>query len=276
MTVKTFKLFSMAALALVMAACSNDGELDLQPAQQDKIPFIATIPAPNSNATTRTTYTESGDQINVTWKVGDKIALVHNTIKDVATVTAVDGSGNATITATITGSPNDGDDIVLVYPEDYVQGVTGVTNYTPAAHLAAQLYNQEGTLDYIQKYLDLREGAGKLAVGGAGASLKPSVKMDSKLAIWKLTLCENGINVDGINTVEVWVGEVCEVDALTETSFSGGVVYLGLIPSWMGTGDLTIKAYLDNSATCTYTKVGGVSFTAGKYYQSTVNMTGED
>ena len=39
---KTLKLFSMAALALVMAACSNDDNEIQQPAQQGPITFTAT------------------------------------------------------------------------------------------------------------------------------------------------------------------------------------------------------------------------------------------
>ena len=107
----------MAALALTFVACSND---DNDMAQQEgKIPFSATIAAPNSGATTRTTYTESGTSINVVWKSGDQIALVHGGVKDVVTVSTPNPDGSAPITGTITvGSDNE--DIVLVYPADLV------------------------------------------------------------------------------------------------------------------------------------------------------------
>ena len=64
--IKTFKIFSMAAMALMMAACSSeDAALNNSTAQQQgrKVQFTATIAAPNSGAGTRTEYTEvtSGD-----------------------------------------------------------------------------------------------------------------------------------------------------------------------------------------------------------------------
>ena len=58
---KTFKIFSTAALALMMAACSSeDAALNNSPAQQQgrKVHFTATIAAPSGNAGTRTEYTE--------------------------------------------------------------------------------------------------------------------------------------------------------------------------------------------------------------------------
>ena len=132
---KTLKLFCMAALTLVMGACSNDDNEMEQPAQpQTQIHFTATIAALGNGATTRTTYTENGKTINVAWAVDDQIALVHNGVKDVATVTAVDDvSGNATIEATLTGSPSDQDDVVLVYPADAVGEVSDGTTYTTDA-----------------------------------------------------------------------------------------------------------------------------------------------
>ena len=78
---KTFRLFSMAALALVMAACgSEDNTLETaSPAKPGLIPFSATV-APLSGATTRTVYTpgtdgESKSIINVAWKEGDQIFI---------------------------------------------------------------------------------------------------------------------------------------------------------------------------------------------------------
>ena len=76
---KTFKILSIAALALMMGACNNeDPVLDNNPATGQQIQFSATIAAPGSGATTRTIYTEQTDNgiIKVSWKEGDEIALI--------------------------------------------------------------------------------------------------------------------------------------------------------------------------------------------------------
>ena len=197
---KAIKLFSMAALAIMMAACSNDlneiTEQPQQPQQAEGIPFKAILPAPGSDAATRTTYGTFGGAsgLPVSWRAkdgtydGDQIALLHNGVKDVATVTAVDASGNATIEATITGSPADNDDVVLVYPAASVNSTGSGTGFTPDATYAARQLAQDGTLEYIANYLDGREGSGKLLVNSEGASLKSNVSMASKIAIWQFWL----------------------------------------------------------------------------------------
>ena len=131
---KTFRLFSMAALALMMAACSNNEDSALEntiPAAPGTMHFTATIAAPSGDATTRTVYTEVGTTINVKWKVGDQIALVHNGVVDVAEVKTVDDvTGKATIEANITGSPSDDDVVTLAYPANAVVSATPYKTFT--------------------------------------------------------------------------------------------------------------------------------------------------
>ena len=276
-TMKTLRIFSMAALVLVMAACTSS---DIEIPQQDgKIHFTAKIAAPNSGSATKTVYTVNGTTINVAWRAkeegvyeGDKIALIHNGEKDIATVTAVDGSGNATIEATITGEPEEGDDVVLVYPAASVNATGSGTGFTPDETYALKGFAQDGTLDYISTYLDGRQGSGKLSVSGATATLKGSVKMDSQIAIWKLTLQDNSATPNALSasavTVTVGTTPVAAASALSATS----EYYLCLVPAAMSSGNLTISATV-GSDTYSYTKEGGVTLVAGKYYQSTVTMT---
>ena len=276
----------MAALALTFAACSNDDNDVTQ--QEGKIPFSATIAAPSSGATTRTTYTESGTSINVAWKSGDQIALVHGGVKDVVTVGTPNPDGSAPITGTITVGA-DNEDIVLVYPADLVASATGGTAYTENATVTNKFKTQAGTLAYIQDNLDIRKGTGKLAVSGASASLKANVSMASQIAIWKLTMT----HLDPIypNKVIVKVGgnsvaetALADIASVAETSGTGYlaypvVVHLALDPSTMGSGALRIDAYesyhspTDYSDDYYYEKAGGVSLTAGKYYQSSFELT---
>lgn len=269
---KTLKLFSMAALALLMAACSNDDN-DV-PQQEGKIPFSATIAAPSSGATTRTIYNETSDgYINVAWKSGDQIALVHGGVKDVVTVGTPNPDGSAPISGTITVGA-DNEDIVLVYPADLVASATGGTAYTENATVTNKFKTQAGTLAYIQDNLDIRKGTGKLAVSGASASLKANVSMASQIAIWKLTMTH--YNPIDPKKVIVKVGGNSVAEASISVYYATTVVvYLALDPATMGSGALRIEAYENYPATSWgyyYEKAGGVSLTAGKYYQSSFEM----
>lgn len=262
------KCIIMAALALTFVACSND---DNDMAQQEgKIPFSATIAAPSSGATTRTTYTESGTSINVAWKSGDQIALVHGGVMDVVTVGTPNPDGSAPISGTITVGA-DNEDIVLVYPADLVASATGGTAYTENATVTNKFMTQAGTLAYIQDNLDIRKGTGKLAVSGASASLKANVSMASQIAIWKLTMTHKIMGEIWPNKVFVKVGGNSVAETSDANVFNPAVVYLALDPATMGSGALRIEAYEDYPETYYayyYEKAGGVSLTAGKYYQS--------
>lgn len=279
---KTFKIFSMAALALVMAACSNeDNAIEQQPVQtRSKIPFSATIAAPNSGATTRTLYSETNDgYIDVTWRAkvdggyeGDKIALIHGDNLDVVTVTSVNEDGRAVIEGTITAPTNDEEDVILVYPAATVESATpqGSLPYTPSATYVAKGLTQDGTLEYIQNNLDGRQGAGTLKKVSGKATLKNDVSMPSKIAIWKLSLQSTGSTAAlSATSVTINVGST-PVAAATATS-AKSEFYLCLVPATMGTGDLTIQAS-NGTNTYSYTKAGGATLTASKYYKSTVSM----
>ncbi len=64
---KIFRLFTIAAAALMLVACSEDIAQIINGGKKN---FTATIAAPNSGGT-RTAYNESGGDINVAWKVDD-------------------------------------------------------------------------------------------------------------------------------------------------------------------------------------------------------------
>lgn len=270
---KTFRLFSMAALALMMAACSNeDNDLTLQ---DGKLPFSATIAAPGSGASTRTTYTEvtSGDdagKINVAWKEGDEIALVHGGVKDVVTVGTPNADGSAPITGAITVGTDD-EDVVLVYPADLVASVTSGTTYTEDASVTGKFMTQDGTLAYIQDNLDIRKGTGKLAVSGASASLKANVSMASQIAIWKLTLKDGG-NLLSAKNATVKVGGNSVAYASTSPKFTNSIVYFALAPVTNSDGALRIDATHQYGDPFKYEAASGISLSAGTYYQSTVSM----
>ena len=81
-----FKLFSIAAAALMMVACSNEDLTQQTQTKAGKMQFSATIAAPSSGATTRTIYTEDTQNKKIT------VASVDGTGAAVA-------AGSATVTA---------------------------------------------------------------------------------------------------------------------------------------------------------------------------------
>ena len=205
---KINRLFTIAAATLMMVACSSeDTALKNTPAAGPQMQFTATIAAPGSGATTRTEYTEvtTGDAagtINVAWKVGDEIALIHNGVKDVATVEKLNADGSATIAGFITKAENEAG-VDVCYPAalwDWDEETSGaIWNATFGSNIGAQ----DGTLNYIQENLDARMAKGELNVDGDKATLSASVKPASQIAIWKLTLQDDAETPAALSATQV-------------------------------------------------------------------------
>lgn len=268
---KTFKLFSMAALALAMAACSNEDSAleNAAPAQQQgAMKFTATLAAPGSGVTTRTTYTEvtEGDdagKINVVWKAGDQIYLYDliNGAECTATVGTPVADGSATISGTFDYDVEAGESITATYP---VSAVNDDFN--------AKFASQAGTIAYIQDNLDYRKGTSTISVDGDQATLATALQMESQIAIWKLTLQDNAATPAALSATKVTIKNGSTVIAATTDISATSAVYLALnLKSGNISGaDITIEATV-GSDTYTYSK-SGVSLAKGNYYQSTVKM----
>jgi hypothetical protein len=271
---KTFKIFSIAALALMMGACNNeDPVLDNNPATGQQIQFSATIAAPGSGATTRTIYTEQTDNgtIKVSWKEGDEIALIHSGKKDVVTVKTVNTDGSAIISGTITVGTN-GEDVLAYYP---AASVELNSDYNPVPHeaYAQKMFEQDGTLMYIQDNLDKREGAGKLEVSGNKASLSAALSLESQIAICKLTLQDDSEvpAVISANKVTMILQDETPVTLAATTTLSTytSTVYLA-VPAVSGV--ITVIANTASEIPYEYTNED-INIVAGKYYQSTLTLS---
>ena len=255
----------------MMVACSSeDTALKNTPAAGPQMQFTATIAAPSSG-TTRTEYTESGTDINVAWKVGDEIALIHNGVKDVATVKTVNANGSATITGFITKAENEAG-VELVYPSALV---TSVTNDGPVFDndLLGRISTQDGTLKYIQDNLDFRRAKGQLSVNETSATLKEAATMNSMHAIWKLTLQNDDETPVALSAKQVSVQLTADVPILrartAELTTPISSFYLAMEP--FTEAPITIEATVGED---TYSYTNEVtSLERGKYYQSTVTMT---
>ena len=175
-------LFHLAALSLLLAACSSDENTQEIPGvNSQQIPFTATISA--GNATTRSlAEAPDGSAVNTSWELNEQVALIHNGVVDVMSVTAVDETTKAaTISGTITGQPADGDPVTVVYPASAV-------NMETKAVKTDLLAVQDGLLATISGKLDYRTASNTLAVSPGGSTFGSNVTLALQYAIWKLSL----------------------------------------------------------------------------------------
>ncbi len=270
MQFKTFKYFSMAALALMMAACSNEDN-DLPTAQQPSsgIPFTATISTGSSAMTRALSDPDAEGKITASWAEKEQVALIYTVgetkYNTTATVSSVDSeTGRATITATLTTVPSDGTAVTLIYP---ASAVDESTMDVKADLLTA--YCQQGTLNDIANKFDVRKGTGEFESDGTTATLKDDVSMTNQYAIWKLTLTDDATTPNPIKTYSLTIKNGDNVIAVAAPMYSPlSEIYIALPP--VSNGNLSIiSAYV---GCYTYSKTG-VNIEVSKYYQSTVKMT---
>ena len=262
------KYFLMAALALLMTACSNDdNELVQQPAGQpakaEGIPFTATISLDKSASTRVLAEDGVNKKLVATWATGEKVALIYDAggtpTKTEAEVTA-QGDGTATISATLASGATDGSNVTIIYPSTAADGTTGNVK-------ATLLNTQEGTLDAVAANYDVRKGTGKLSIGAGGATVNngtpgTTVSLTNQFAIWKLTLGSAAKNL------------CIMADNMTiagATLATAGTQFYVAVPA-VSSKTITIVAN-DESNNCWYYSKAGVSLTAAKYYQSSPSMT---
>lgn len=267
---KTFRLFSMAALSLMMAACSSEDNAleNATPAMPGLIPFSATV-APLSGATTRTVYTpgtdgESKPIINVAWKEGDQIFIARLS-PDLGTAGRVtvgkpNDDGSAPLSGDISGA--DGNEIEAYYP---------ASAYDDWGIFTDKYIAQDGTLSGIQDNLDYRKGTGKISVIDGKATLADKLQMKSQIAIWKLTLQNtSGAN---LNATKVTIKDGSNIIAATKDISATSEVHMAVPFNTSPTtfSDLTIEATTADG-TYTYAAPSAVNLSHSTYYQSTVKL----
>lgn len=256
---KTTKIFTITALTLMLSACSSNEfeQIELQPNNKTEgIPFTATISIGES-ATTRA-LSESGSTLVPSWKEGDKVALIHNGVNDEMTVESVN-NGLATITGTITGDPANGDAVTIIYPSSAVDETT----MDIKDNLLAE---QEGTLAAIAEKYDVRKGTGTFNVG-ATATLYGNVSLANQFAIVKFTLTDG---TNAINAKEFFImdGSGNNVNSVAPASPTN-TLYVAMTPATSST--FMFRVFTENGKAYDYTKTS-VTLTAGKYYQSQMQM----
>ncbi|MBP3257926.1 MAG: Ig domain-containing protein, partial [Bacteroidales bacterium] len=175
-----------------------------------------------------------------------------------ATITAVDGTtGAATISFTVVSGTADNTACTLVYP--YSAAKDDKSGVKDAATL---LSSQDGTLN---ANLDVRVGAGTIRT--TTPSLDVTTQPEAQFAIFKFTVK----NADASATIDVkpLTVTIGTQNYVITPASATSTLYVAL-PA-VSSQTVSFSATGSDSKTYTCSK-DGVTFTAGKYYQSTLKM----
>lgn len=260
----SIRILSLAVLALAMAACSNDMEQPtaVQPAPGNAgegIPFSATIST--GSATTRALKEEKGIIIS-TWAKSEQVALIHNDVVDVMTIeNEPDENGNVTITGTLSVTPKDNDDVIVVYPASAV-------DKDEKAVKPSLLTTQDGTLANIATSLNLRQsdGATFKVEGELTATLNGTVTLANQIAIVKFSLSD-GNSALAAKQFVIKDGSDNVLTTVTPSTPASDL-YVAMAPASEATFRLEAS---DGTFLYIYEK-SGVTIEKGKYYQSPVTL----
>ena len=253
---KTTKLFFMAALALMTAACSNDDN-DLttqQPQKAEGITITAQLAPKTSGATTRA-VSDGTDKIVAEWAENEHVAILYT--KDAtqyaadATITAVDGDGAATITFTVEEGTPDDTPCTLVYPYSAAKD-----DHTGVKDAATLLGAQDGTLS---ANLDVRVGDGTIQTTTPGLTV--NTQPAAQFAIWKLT-------TPSAKDLYITADGVLIAGAIRS---SAGTEFYVAVPA-VDSKTVAVVA-TDGSSNCWSYSKASVSLAAGSYYRSSPTMT---
>lgn len=277
----TFRLLGMAVLGLLtVTACSTDdntsgGDSSIGvPVQSRGIPFSATISAAGASSQTRALSGPDAttNVITATWAENEQVAMVYKVGSETkvtpATVSAVsDGTdgktqGTATITATLDENVTTGTPVTLVYPYSAVDQTAGDNFGQVKSDMFA---SQDGTIAGISTNCDLRQATGTITLATSPASLSSNVKMDSQIAIWKLSLKKDASTALAATKLDIYFGG--KTASATPASTPASTLFMA-VPA--GTTGLTIIAS-DGTDSYIYNKAS-VTLAASTYYQSEVTL----
>ena len=193
---KVTKIFMMAALAVMTAACSNDdrsalpldpvkNDLGLQPAGVNgEITITATLEAADGAKTRALSDPDGENKIQSTWETTDEFAILYHNgtadTKSIATVKSINAS-TVTITFTIPATLADNTACKIVYPAS----AANATNTD--ADVATALATQDGVLATAP---DIRVGTA--TINKTTHSLESVTKLEAKNAIFKFTVQDLG------------------------------------------------------------------------------------
>lgn len=248
-------LFALIAVAALVCAC-NTKEVFVPEDDIQGIPFVATVQLDDAFSKA---VIESGGDIVTNFIAGEEIALIYEVsstpYKTDANIASVDGTGKATISATLQAGVTDGTSVTLIYPASAADGTTGNV-------LSTVLSAQDGALSTSR---DIRKGTGTISVDGT-ASLSGGATLDAQYAICEFTVKD----VDGSNSLSVSSFVVKDASNNVITTVTPASPTSTLYVSLPTTSALLwFEAVASGKP---YVAKGTAALTAGNYYTPTVKM----
>ena len=269
---KDVNLIILAALGLLMVACSSENITnEPQPERGEAmIPFVATVGPLGGDGGTRTVYDEQPDgSINVSWKKGDQVAIIHDGIENVVTVSAVANDGTATLSGYLNAC-TDGAAATLLYPAIAIDASGEGTSGDYSTHYYEKMKHQDGSLAFIAENLDIRSGTAMLSYDGTTARLAGgTIHTTSHIAVWKLNLTSGGNPVNA-TTVTLKMGNTILAQGVGEAK-SEWYLCIDVMAHNQTMSLFKIEAS-DGTAGMYRFSANQVKLDLGKYYQSTVNL----
>ena len=260
---KITKLFFMAALALLMTACSNNNDSDFaqQPLKAKGITITARLAPKTDGAATRAVADNGDDKITVTWATDEHIAILYEVgstkyMADAA-ITDVNSDGAATIQFTVEDGTPDGTPCTLVYPLSAAKA-----DHSGVKDFATLLANQDGTLN---ANLDVRVGDGTIQT--STPSLTVTTQPAAQFSIFKLTM----MDIEGeaeVSAASVVISDQSgTVATVTPDEGCDKVMYVAL-----PTTATTLKFLVTGSDSKKYFNMASGLTLDTKFYQSTVKL----
>lgn len=252
----------MSAALFVAAACSviETPMVEETPTvNESKIVTLVTTLAPKGRDTKA--LNDPGDGIlHSSWAVNEEVCVEYtdegdNLVDAKGIITAVDGSGKATLSVSLI-NPKDGDsDVFFEYPYSIAKGQKDMRT------------DQIGSLADLAQNFDYFDGSGTLHVAGGVATLPEGIVMTRNVSVWKLILK---------------VGEDDITNTITSLSINadGGGDY-DIAPSSLSAIYVALYTVSDQAVTITAATPTGiysfsknnVTLTPGYFYRSTVTLT---
>ncbi len=260
---KITKLFFMAALALLMTACSNNDDSDFaqQPQQAKGITITAQLAPKTDGAATRAVADSGDDKITVTWATEEHIAILYEVgstkyMADAA-ITDVNSNGAATIQFTVEDGTPDGTPCTLVYPLSAAKA-----DHSGVKDFATLLANQDGTLN---ANLDVRVGDGTIQT--STPSLTVTTQPAAQFSIFKLTMKDIEGEAEVSAKSVVISDQSGTVATVTPDEGCDKVMYVAL-----PTTATTLKFLVTGSDSKKYFNMASGLTLDTKFYQSTVKL----
>jgi len=253
------KILGFVAMVLAIAAC-NTMEIDHPSIENNGMITITAQLAPKTALTK--TISDQTTYIKADWAENEHLAILYEVSGTKYTadakITAVDGSGTATISFSVeSGTPNN-TACTIVYPLDAAKD-----DHSGVKTAGVLLASQDGTLN---ANLDVRVGAGTIQT--ATPSLTVTTQPVPQFAIFKFTTKnETGSATISVKPLAVSIGTL---DYIVTPSTATSELYVAL-PA-VSSENVRFSAICSSDSKM-YTCSKSVTFTAGNYYQSTLKMT---